>query len=342
MDNSVKIDYFAVTVKDVTPEFVIEELLVIPLSHFTLNEWGVNKYQCHYACSEIKVYFNLNRDSNMGVFIELKGQGCRQYEEFLIGNDNNWISLVQRLMLNNTNFTRFDIANDIYDGALNVQRLYDYSKKGLCITTARHAEYHEKFVVDSGELVGETVVFGARGNQQWCVYNKLMEQNGKLQSDIDINSWVRAELRCWQEKANLIANQLNDMRPLASIYFEAINGHYRFVSPKARDKNKRRRESVRWWQNYINTEEKTRLSIVREKPTLRKSEAWTDKQVSKTIAKVYMAKYEAYGIDQAEFFLQNLLRRGVEKFTDNDEKEIEQYVREQQSSENWGIKKADL
>ncbi len=81
---------------------------------------------------------------------------------------------------------------------------------------------------------------------------------------------------------------------------------------------------------------------MREKPTLRQSEAWTDKQVSKTIAKVYMAKYEAYGIDQAEVFLQDLLRRGVEKFTDNDEKEIEQYVREQQSSEYWGIKKADL
>lgn len=71
---------------------------------------------------------------------------------------------------------------------------------------------------------------------------------------------------------------------------------------------------------------------MREKPTLRQSEAWTDKQVSKTIAKVYMAKYEAYGIDKVEIFLQDLLRRGVEKFTDNDEKEIEQYVREQQSS----------
>lgn len=76
-----------------------------------------------------------------------------------------------------------------------------------------------------------------------------------------------------------------------------------------------------------------------EKPTLRPSEAWANKQVSKTIAKVYMAKYEAYGIDKAEIFLQDLLRRGVEKFTDNDEKEIEQYVREQQSSEYWGIKK---
>ena len=33
----------------------------------------------------------------MGVFIELKGQGCRQYEEFLNSNENNWIALITRL-----------------------------------------------------------------------------------------------------------------------------------------------------------------------------------------------------------------------------------------------------
>ena len=66
----------------------------------------------------------------MGVHIELKGQGCRQYEEFIEGNDNNWTSLVQRLFANNSNFTRLDIANDIFDESLNVQRLYEYSKKG--------------------------------------------------------------------------------------------------------------------------------------------------------------------------------------------------------------------
>lgn len=86
--NTVRIDYFAVTVKNIPPESVLTDILLIPLEDFTLNNWGINKYQRHYACSEIKVYFNEDRPT-MGVFIELKGQGCRQYEEFLDGNENN-------------------------------------------------------------------------------------------------------------------------------------------------------------------------------------------------------------------------------------------------------------
>ena len=117
MDNSVRIDYFAVTVKDIPPEEVLEEILLIPQDKFALNAWGINKYQRHYACSDIKVYFNQVLD-NMGVYLELKGQGCRQYEEFMAGNVNNWVALVTRLYRYQVNFTRIDIANDIYDLSL--------------------------------------------------------------------------------------------------------------------------------------------------------------------------------------------------------------------------------
>ncbi|VTS12561.1 DNA relaxase nicK [Streptococcus pseudoporcinus] len=37
MENSVRIDYFAVTVKDVPPEEVLEDILLIPQDKFALN-----------------------------------------------------------------------------------------------------------------------------------------------------------------------------------------------------------------------------------------------------------------------------------------------------------------
>ena len=141
-------------------------------------------------------------------------------------------------------------------------------------------DYHERSILETGERVGETVTIGARGSQQWCVYNKLMEQRGKGKVVDETNSWVRAELRCWQGKANIIAQQMVLKRPLTAIYFEAINGHYRFVRPNDRDTNKRRRQPVKWWLDYLKTETKTQLSIERTKPTLRQSEQWTEKQVS--------------------------------------------------------------
>lgn len=341
MENSVRIDYFAVTVKAVPPEEILEEVLLIPRKQFTLNLWGINKYQRHYACSDIKVYFNQTIDS-MGVYLELKGQGCRQYEEFMAGNVNNWVALVRRLYRYHVNFTRIDIANDIYDKALSIPMLYAYCKRGLCITRAQHFDFHEKAVLETGERIGETVTIGARGNQQWCVYNKLMEQTSKGKVLADKPSWVRAELRCWQEKANIIASQIVLKRPLTEIYFEAINGHYRFIKPNEKDTNKRRRKPVKWWQDYLGTETKTRLSITRTKPTLKQSEIWTEKQVSKTLAKLYIAKYEAYDHNKAESFIQDLLKLGLTKLDNNDEKDIEQYIREQQSTQHWGMKKDDL
>ncbi len=219
MENSVRIDYFAVTIKDVLPEEVLEEILLIPQDKFALNAWGINKYQCHYACSDIKVYFNQVLDK-MGVYLELKGQGCRQYEEFMVDNANNWVALVTRLYRYQVNFTRIDIANDIYDKALSVQTLYAYCKRGLCITRAQYMDYHERSILETGERVGETVTIGARGSQQWCVYNKLMEQKGKGKIVDETNAWVRSELRCWQGKANIIAHQIHLKRPLTAIYFE--------------------------------------------------------------------------------------------------------------------------
>lgn len=342
MDNSVMLDYLAVTIKGLAPDDVIEKILILPKDKFVLNEWGINKYQRHYAFSEIKVYFNKDWESKMGVFIELRGQGCRQYEEYMESNVNNWVTLMKRISECHSNFTRLDIANDIFDDSLSVPLIYSYCKKQLCISTAKTFDYHEKSILENGEKVGEMVTIGVRGTQQWCIYNKLLEQ--KLDKDLPEmpSSWTRAELRCWQEKANLLAQQIKKGRPLKEIYFEAINGHYRFVSPRDKDSNRWRRKNVKWWNDYLETQKKTVLSVKRTKATLKRSELWTEKQVSRTLGKLYVAKAESYGQEKANGYIQHLLEIGISKLTETDETDIQQYKQEQQSSAYWGIGKDDL
>lgn len=99
------------------------------------------------------------------------------------------------------------------------------------------------------------------------------------------------------------------------------------------------KKKVKWWIDYLGTENQTVLSITRAKTTLRQSEAWTEKQVAKTLAKVYIAKYQAYDVQKAEDYIQSLLKEGLSRLTDNDEKDIEQYIREQNSSQFWGQKR---
>ncbi len=343
-NNTLTLDWFACTVKDMTPKNVIDDVLKMKSEDFAYNAWGINKYGCHYSYADICVYFPNTSSSEehlekMGVFVQLKGQGCSQYTEYMNSNDNNWVSLVKRFVSVNANFTRLDLANDIYDNSLSVQTVYEYVKKGLCVSSAKSYEYHEKGLLDSGEIVGETVNIGVKGGdgQQLGVYNKLMEQNQVGSSDID--SWVRCELRVFGEKANLIANEIAKERPLKSIFFESVNGHYRFVldNVHSNDKNVRRRKPVKWWSDYIGTEKKTELKIVRDKRTMEKTRKFVDKQLAKSLAMLAQAEYEIKGDEGVENLINDLLLKGKQKITDKDWSMIEQCVKEQQSDENWGV-----
>lgn len=43
MDNSVMLDYLAVTIKGLAPDDVIEKILILPKDKFVLNEWGIKQ-----------------------------------------------------------------------------------------------------------------------------------------------------------------------------------------------------------------------------------------------------------------------------------------------------------
>ena len=46
MDNSVMLDYLAVTIKGLAPDDVIEKILILPKDKFVLNEWGIPTALC--------------------------------------------------------------------------------------------------------------------------------------------------------------------------------------------------------------------------------------------------------------------------------------------------------
>ncbi|MBO4126339.1 replication initiation factor domain-containing protein [Streptococcus suis] len=207
MTNTVKIDWFSVTIKSKSNreiDFVtkiIQDILVLELSQFSLNDFGLNRYNHHYSLGDINVYFSLDKHGKlfkeMGANIQMTGKGCRQYEEYLQGNEKNWISLIDRVLVAGGRFTRLDVANDLYEDLLNIQIIHSYCRSGLCISNAKSFEYHEKGVLDSGEIVGETINIGSKGSsgQQLGIYNKMMEQLSKGRLDRRVETWIRVELR---------------------------------------------------------------------------------------------------------------------------------------------------
>ena len=131
MTNKVLIDWFSATIKttEKSPfeavKVVITELLLMKIEQFTSQSYGINRYNGHFSCGDIKVYYSVNErtgklSQKMGIFVQMTGQGCRQYEEYLYRNENNWVALFQRFVSREANFTRVDIANDVFDKSLNV------------------------------------------------------------------------------------------------------------------------------------------------------------------------------------------------------------------------------
>lgn len=350
MNNTVCVDWFAVTVKPVETDpikavkDVVENILRMDFKKFAFQNFGINKYNCHFVCGQIKVYYSKNErtgllSDKMGIFVQMTGEGCRQYEEYMNNNVNNWVVLVKRFMENKGNFTRIDVANDIYDDSLDVQQIYEYCKKGLCISTSKKYEYHETAILVNGQRVGETVNIGAKGSdgQQLGIYNKLMERREQGEALQNKETWIRSELRLFGKRAGEFAKIMATKKPLKDIYFEVVHSSYRFVvdDVHSADTNKRRRPTVQWWLNYIATKQQTSLKYIREKPTLKGAEKYLNKQVAKSLAKVYKAKELASGSDVAVAYVLKLLEDGEKKLTDKDLAEIEQYVEEKKNEVSW-------
>ena len=81
-------------------------------------------------------------------------------------------------------------------------------------------------------------------------YNKLLEQ--KLDKDLPEmpSSWTRAELRCWQEKANLLAQQIKKDVPLKRFTLKRLMDTIA-LSVRDKDSNRWRRKNVKWWNDYL-------------------------------------------------------------------------------------------
>ncbi|MBY5034517.1 replication initiation factor domain-containing protein [Streptococcus gallolyticus] len=345
MNNTVTYDWVASTVKPryesstSSVKYVIENILKLDFNDFILNSYGINRYSYHYAFADIKVYFSLIDvdiiSEKMGVFIEMRGTGCRQYEEYMDGEGNNWTELFIRLLEENAHFTRIDIANDIYDNALEVQKLYRCSKEGLCVTRSRKGEYHESFELENGEIVGETVNFGQKGGDglQWGVYNKALEQTNS-----NLKDWVRSELRLFGQKSNEIAKLIVSREPLEEIFFEVLSAHFRFVVPsnKSNDNNRWRRPNVKWWDDYLGTKKQTKLEVERKKRTLEGTRKFIEKQSARSLAMVFESQKLAFGEEKAFDYLAKLLEEGSNKLTVSDITQIEQFAVEQNSSSDWG------
>lgn len=207
---------------------------------------------------------------DMGICLELTGQGCREYET-LENHDLetfiNFVAVCEQNDEKNYNITRLDVAFDDIDkegnGLLDIDKIDNIARcddGGVFVTKFRQCggswvrklgETKEK----GFEHPAKTVYFGsAKSEVRFRIYDKAQERGGLGYH------WVRFEMQLRRERAfNFLVSEL----VLGERFCGVINNYLRFVEPSATDSNKWRWKNAEWWNEFLCTLEK--ISIFTKK-----------------------------------------------------------------------------
>lgn len=298
---------------------LIKELFGLYSDKITHEKRGRNGYTDLYNYKNINIWTTTNAD--MGIHIEITGQGCRDLEDLHI----NIFSFIEKLEKNyRVKYSRIDLSiddftNDYYD----LKKIQYYLKNKLISTKLRTFYNTTSGIVETYDLLGHTLQFGSKaGLIHITFYDKLKERraNNYIVSD-DIKHWTRTEIRFRNEKAKEVIKHIIDRKEINTIIKGVLKDYIRFLVKDYSKKNTRktRMETVSWWNDFLNNVDELQLMSPKVYTSIQKKQAWIDESTSKSQFMVYVSKLETTEITPIEVeYFRNILIKGGNKITVRD------------------------
>lgn len=280
------IDYIRIRFPTTDVKYVVNEILKLKLEYMIHEDYGFYSYSEHYVIGNIFVL--VSQDIEKGVLIELKGQGCRQYENFLLAQHRSWYDFLLDALLAGGVMKRMDLAINDMVGILDIEVLTDKCKNEECISVFRSFKSYR-----SGELVrrnekigmGNTLYIGSlKSEVYFCIYEKDYEQYVKLDIPIDeVKIKNRFEIRLKNERAYHATVDLLANRDAERTAFSIINRYIRFVDREEKI-SRSKWETNEDWSYFIGEgREKLKLTTNPEPYDINKTLNWISRQVAPTL-----------------------------------------------------------
>ncbi|WP_262314749.1 replication initiation factor domain-containing protein [Lacticaseibacillus parakribbianus] len=283
----VLIDYVRIRFPTQAVSSIMLDVLHLSTDHLLTEPRAPFGYETTLSLGEIKLYTSSPQQPKLGTLLELRGQGCRQFESLLLGRGETWYDFLATCMEAHGVMKRFDLAvNDMVD-MLDIPALIQKIRNNECITVMRQFEgitsgriYHEDGEDDDDET-GTTLYIGSKKSDLYfCLYEKDVEQRKHPRKSRSASGvYNRFEIRLSNDRATKAAEDLLNYRDEERTIFGIIKRYLRFVDARPTDR-------LKWpvnktWERFVGQgREPLRLTMAPQPLDLNRTRAWIDKQVA--------------------------------------------------------------
>lgn len=296
-ENRIIIDWLKITYLDIqSPDIAIERLGLNP-ELFVIRPQGGNGYKSAVAFGGITVLFD--GAHNMGVHINITGEGCRLYEAQY--KDNPWLTLLTECLEHNANIPRLDLAHDNVDGTLSLELLQQDINNHNVRTRFRRGKITQDLTYHDEDLapIGKTI--NLNKSRQSLVVPRFYDKAAQYGLD---GHWIRAEIELKNERAKETIKHLIAGENIGKLFFAILNNCFAVINKD--DSNISRCSLKQWWSEWLLTTQKLRLTVAKKLKKIADVVTWLQKSVAPSLAMIR----EFYDPEQAVAIMKGIFYTG--------------------------------
>ena len=172
-------DYVRIRFPTMDVKHIIEDVLRLKMKYLVQEPRGMYGYTSTYRIGEVMVLTSPLEE--MGVLLELRGKGCRQFEAYLDGQKRTWYEFFRKCMKEKAVFKRVDLAVNDLVGILDIPLLISKCRKEECVSVFRSFRaFRSGGLVSRQEQdsahMGATLYIGSmQSDLYFCLYEKAYE-----------------------------------------------------------------------------------------------------------------------------------------------------------------------
>ena len=173
-------DYVRIRFSTMDVKHIIEDVLRLKMKYLVQEPRGMYGYTSTYRIGDVMVLTSPLEE--MGVLLELRGKGCRQFEAYLDGQKRTWYEFFRKCMKEKAVFKRVDLAVNDLVGMLDIPLLISKCRKEECVSVFRSFRaFRSGGLVSRQEQdsahMGATLYIGSmQSDLYFCLYEKAYEQ----------------------------------------------------------------------------------------------------------------------------------------------------------------------